>query len=282
MVKDFVRVVLEHHGIINPGSNTKPGMVHMTYSHPEAPVADGTNSNLGNKDMEEDVATHGNSCNPKKIRGRTVTAHINLKTHQAALRAWSTMAGHRLWGKPLVAAVFSPADNGMVMRASDKPVNGKEPVDLDQEFTITSPSGEWMWGRNAAGKITKMEIKVKSSRQRQASPEVPSHRKRARKTSPRKGTFSIPPLDEVQEKVHMVPPPTQSPLFGISAGGYYGQYPAWWWVQDYYGRWFPYQQSTWVPFYGSAQIAELEGHVTQEAPANEVKHPIIIDGDISE
>ncbi|KAL9027005.1 MAG: hypothetical protein Q9196_004414 [Gyalolechia fulgens] len=321
MVKDFVRVVLEHHGLINPGSNTKPGMVHTTYSHWEAPVADGMSFNLGENDKEDGAAAYGNSRKPKNTSEGIAIAHINLKTAQAAFSAHFTMAGHRLWGKPLVAAVFSTAPSGMVMRANDKPVNGKEPVDLDKEFNITSPDGEWTWGRNAAGKITKMATKDKQVKKRQASAEGPSHQKRAPMTRAPKGTSSTPSLDEVQEKVNMPPPPTQSPLSRTVAGGYYEQYPAcgwvqdcyeqypacgwvqdyheqypaygWFqdyyeqypaygWVQDYYGRWFPYQPSTLGPFYGHAQVAELEAHVPPEAPAYEVHHPLVIDGAILE
>lgn len=63
--------------IVSPRSNQKPGMVHIV------PLPD----SIEEKD-KEGFAAHGDSCNQGKIRSRALVAHINLKSSEAAWKAY--------------------------------------------------------------------------------------------------------------------------------------------------------------------------------------------------
>ncbi|KAL8934965.1 MAG: hypothetical protein Q9216_005648 [Gyalolechia sp. 2 TL-2023] len=275
MVKDFLRVILKRVGLPGFGKNTKPGMVHIFPDHVAAP------------------AGGGNSHSPRR---RRVVAYINLKTDEAAYRAWREIAGHRLWGHTLAAALFNPTGEPTPILTSDTPVNGEEAVDFDKDekHPITLPNGNWTWGPNPAGKITKMGTKDGESKKRQASVELPSCRKRARMTSTGRRISITRPLANLQDRANVGPPLSESPLSENAVGDYYGYYPVWgglhdyyWqyparWYLDYNGYWFLWPQYTWIPSWGTAQVAELGGDSTQEAPTDGVKGPVIVDGSIRE
>lgn len=87
MVKDLVRIALEHHGIIDRESKTKPGMVHMSSSSSEASDANETKSSFWDKHVVNNEKFR--SRYPRKMEYGTAVAHINMKTPAAALHAYS-------------------------------------------------------------------------------------------------------------------------------------------------------------------------------------------------
>lgn len=241
MIKDTLRI------IVHPESKKKPGMVHVYLAWDRM--------NFKFKEMnKEEYAAHGGSSNPDNTKSQTWVAQINLKTVEAAWTAFRTMAGHRLWGRTLTAAIHRPGEK-RALYESNKPENGQEPIDLDKKYAIVSPNGEWTWGRDSAGKVTKMEVKGRNPRKRQVSWEPPSPRKRARMTSPRKASTGIHSIGKDQEKGYTDASPVQSTCVGTSPGVRYEQHPFNALIQDSYnGQWFEVSNGTWYPVY--THIAE--------------------------
>ncbi|KAL8718073.1 MAG: hypothetical protein Q9225_004756 [Loekoesia sp. 1 TL-2023] len=284
MVKDLVRVALERHGIIDRESKTKPGMVHMSSSSSEASYTDKTESSSGDKDVVKNEKSRNRY--PRKTGYGTAVAHINMKTPEAAWYAYITIAGNSLWDYPLAAAVFPSSPSMMPgLGPSATPHNGGEPVELSKVFNITTPGGAHIWGCTPAGKLTKMEIKDSKSRKPQVSPGDPSSRKRIRLANRQNSTSGYAALDRVQEYAGVATPPTQLHHYENFADGYYWQYPACGWVQDWYGYFVPYQQLPWAPFYWAiqypTQFPELDTRFSEEKSfTKDTNHPIIACGDI--
>lgn len=97
IVKDLVRVVLEHHGIIERNSGTKPGMVHMSTSLVEVSETGKDASSTEHKD-DETVNRDEKLSGPafKKTTKQVITAHINMKSSAAAWQACSKRGRSKL------------------------------------------------------------------------------------------------------------------------------------------------------------------------------------------
>lgn len=85
-----MRVVLEHHELIERNGKAKPGMVHMSTSTTEVREAHDNDSGIDHND-KEDANNDKKSLHPtsKKATTEIITAHVNMKSSVAAWHAWS-------------------------------------------------------------------------------------------------------------------------------------------------------------------------------------------------
>ncbi|KAL8987073.1 MAG: hypothetical protein Q9177_003690 [Variospora cf. flavescens] len=286
IVKDLVRVVLENHGIIERNSRTKPGMVHMSTSLVEVSETGKDASRTEHKD-DETVNRDEKLSGPafKKTTKQVITAHINMKSSTAAWQACNTIAGNRLWGYPLTAAVFpSTAEDESVRDRCHEDSSGsnfppckareasqwQEPHELGDRFRITVPGGGRTWYRSPDGKATKVGTDTTKSKKRQVE-EAPSMQI-AQMERGRSDMSNCPTL------VDGTPPAAQTQSHEDSPGGIDGQYPSLTWVRDWHGHRIPAYQSMWGQMYGlppslqgSMQLPEYE------SVAKETTHPTLDD-----
>ncbi|KAL8957700.1 MAG: hypothetical protein Q9193_005098 [Seirophora villosa] len=226
IVKDLVRVVLEHHGVIERNSGTKPGMVHARTTFAEVSDVDKDDSGTEHEDKKPPGPAS------TKVTKRVVVAHMNMKSRKAAWAACTTIAGNRLWRYDLNAAVYygnerafyagtwelvaEPfSESEKALFNAEKAPQWQEPHELGDRFRITDPGGSRTWCDRHNEKATKGGTDTTKRKQ---------HR--------------------VQEAPYMQARPR--PDEGFHAGGGGGQYfPSWGWTVDWYGNSIPVYHSAW-------------------------------------
>ncbi|KAI4120976.1 MAG: hypothetical protein LQ338_006638 [Usnochroma carphineum] len=259
-------------------------MVRISTSLIEAPEADGNESGTGPND-KGGASEDKKSSNPisKGIMKEVITAHIHMKSWDAAWHAYSTIAGNRLWGYPLVAAIFpsltgdndtqsgrhgGPSELGEKPASSlleaREPVNSQTPYELADRFAITVPGGAHIWGHTPDGKIIKLETEDNKSKKHHRVKG--SYSKRPSGTARRSGDNSTS-----STLIDATAPCTQLPIHGAFANGFFGQIPSWGWVQDCYGQWVLYQRLPGVHLYAATHVP------LGEAPAKHVQYPTLED-----
>ncbi|KAI4095235.1 MAG: hypothetical protein LQ344_001747 [Seirophora lacunosa] len=237
IVKDLVRVVLEHHGLIKSGD--KPGMVHTSLTPVE--VSDVDKDDSGTE--HEDEKPPGPAST--KVTKKLVTAHVNMKTLEAALHACNTIAGNRLWRYPLNAAVFyGDTECAMAAGHGHEGFSEKEPHELADRFRITVPGGSHTWDERFKEKATKGGTDTSKRKQRRVQ-EAPSmqamYMQEARMNRSDSDISSCSTLVDGRPQIDE----------GFHAGGGGGQYfPSLGWAVDWYGKWVPVYQSAWGQSYG--------------------------------
>ncbi|KAL9008037.1 MAG: hypothetical protein Q9173_006800 [Seirophora scorigena] len=272
IVKDLVRVVLEHHGLIDRYSGTKPGMVHMSTTSVEVSDLDKDGSGMEHKDKGPPGPASA------KVTKQVITAHVSMKSPAAAWHTCNTIAGNRLWGYPLTAAVF-PRTTGDEKVAghghegssecefaplkAGKALQWQKPHELGDRFRITVPWGCRTWYHRPNGKATKGGTDTTKSQNRlvQEAPYIPTVYMQAARMK-RSGSD----ISSCSTLVDGTPPPAQQQVderFYPVGGG--GQYLSLGWAMDWYGRWIPAYQSAWGQTYGLPPFCagKLEGMVKE-------------------
>ncbi|KAL8828428.1 MAG: hypothetical protein Q9170_006609 [Blastenia crenularia] len=279
MVKDLVRAILVHHGIVSYDPNSKHGMVNMSYSSPEEPEMDKSETTSGeehNKDGAQHKLPH--NFRPKKKGDDSVTAHVNLRTNEEAVCVYRAIAGHHLWGYPLVAAIYYLSSTGMKKNCeNEQPHDGEPSSELSDKYKISVPFGARTWNLASNGKIMMVENQEQQSRKRQHSPEEQSPKKKSRMDNPQSNAPNYAGLDcgRIADTVRQFAQMSLSPYSTI---GFYGQYPKYGEDLNYEGQLIPYIQYPWGKFY-----MWPNNYSAQEEPVdNEMKPPIIISGDVEE
>ncbi|KAL8897963.1 MAG: hypothetical protein Q9207_006942 [Kuettlingeria erythrocarpa] len=137
-------------------------MVHMKISWIEEEVVD--------EDQSSSTPTF------KTVKKPVVTAHVNMKSTEAAWHAWSTINDNSLWGYPLTAQVFpDPTGDTTNQNLGGKvwaPAKWRKPYDLADRFTIMFPGGKYFWSHTPDGKLAKVPTDDTKKKKRQAQ-ELP-------------------------------------------------------------------------------------------------------------
>lgn len=82
-------MILEHHGLVDRNSPTKPGMVHISTSLTEASDADESGSGTEENDMNDVYKDDKFSISEsRRVKKEVITAHINMKSSNTAWHAY--------------------------------------------------------------------------------------------------------------------------------------------------------------------------------------------------